>query len=76
MGMFKSPKVAKDPELEKQRAEQARINAENTAQQEADASERKRKVSQNLIGQKSLQDDDMNDFTGYRRKMMGNNKDA
>ena len=75
MGM-KTPRVEKDPELERQRAEQARINKENEAKQTQMAGERKRKATNNLIGQSSLQSDELGDFQGYRRKMMGDNKNA
>ena len=75
MGM-KTSKVEKDPELERQRAEQARINKENEAKQAQMAGERKRKATNNLIGQASLQSDELGDFQGYRRKMMGDNKNA
>jgi hypothetical protein len=76
MGSSKAPTVAKDPELERQRAEQARINKENEAKQLALKEDQTRKQNQNLIGQASLQDDEMGDFSGYRRKMMGGNKNA
>ena len=74
--MFKTPKPAPNPELEKQKADQAKINKQEAERQAFDDSERKRKIAGNMIGSKSLQGDDMDDFSGYRRKMMGGNKYA
>ena len=74
MGMFKTPKPAPNPELEKQKAEQAKINKQEADRQAFETSERKRKLAGNLYGSQSLQGEDMDDFTGYRRKMMGGNK--
>lgn len=74
--MFKTPKPAPNPELEKQKADQAKINKQEAERQAFDDSERKRKIAGNMIGSKSLQGDDMDDFSGYRRKMMGGNKNA
>lgn len=60
-----SPKP--DPELEEQRAaEKARI-AEEKAAEEARKKEADRVRTANLYGQKSLQDEEMQGFTGYRR---------
>ena len=73
MGFMKTPKVAPNPELEKQKAEQKRINKEEADRQAFEKSERDRKIAGNLYGSKSLQGEDMDDFTGYRRKMMGGN---
>lgn len=74
--MFKTPKPAPNPELEKQKADQKRINKEESERQAFEKSERDRKIAGNMIGSKSLQGDDMDDFSGYRRKMMGGNKNA
>jgi hypothetical protein len=76
MGMFKTPKPAPNPELEKQKADQKRINKEESERQAFEKSERDRKISGNMMGSKSLQSAEMDDFTGYRRKMMGGNKNA
>ena len=76
MGMFKTPKPAPNPELEKQKAEQAKINKQEAELQAFETSEKNRKIAGNLYGNKSLQGDDMDDFSGYRRKMMGGNKNA
>lgn len=73
---FKTPKPAPNPELEKQKADQKRINKEEADRQAFDNSEKNRKMAGNLYGAKSLQGEDMNDFSGYRRKMMGGNKNA
>ena len=76
MGFMKTPKVAKDPDLEAKKAEQQKINKEDSERQAFEKSERDRKIAGNMIGSKSLQGDDMDDFSGYRRKMMGGNKNA
>ena len=73
---MKTPKPAPNPELEKQKAEQQKINKEESERQAFEKSERDRKIAGNMMGSKSLQGDDMDDFTGYRRKMMGGNKNA
>ena len=73
---MKTPKVAKDPDLEAKKAEQQKINKEESERQAFEKSERNRKIAGNMIGSKSLQGDDMDDFSGYRRKMMGGNKNA
>ena len=75
--LFSGPKKpAPDPELAKQKAEQVKINKQEADRQAFEGSERNRKIAGNLYGSKSLQGDDMDDFSGYRRKMMGGNKDA
>jgi predicted ribosome quality control (RQC) complex YloA/Tae2 family protein len=76
MGMFKTPKPAPNPELDKQKADQAKINKQEAELQAFETSEKNRKIAGNLYGNKSLQGDDMDDFSGYRRKMMGGNKNA
>lgn len=66
------PKISVDPQLEKQRAEEkARLEDEKkkTAAKKAD-DERKR--TSNLVGSRSLQDDDMVGFGGFRQ--MGSSK--
>ena len=71
MGFMKTPKVEKDPELAKQReAERQRLAAEET-ELENQRLDRNRKIAGNLLGSKSLQDEDMQGFVGYRRKNMG-----
>tara|TARA_R110000744_G_scaffold114088_2_gene213421 strand:+ start:879 stop:1112 length:234 start_codon:yes stop_codon:yes gene_type:complete len=74
--LFSSPKPAPNPELEKQKAEQVKINKQESERQAFESSERKRKIAGNLYGAESTQDEDMEGFTGYRRKMMGGNKNA
>ena len=76
MGMFKTPKPAPNPELDKQKADQPKINKQEAELQAFETSEKNRKIAGNLYGNKSLQGDDMDDFSGYRRKMMGGNKNA
>ena len=76
MGFMKTPKPAPNPELEKQKADQKRINKEESERQAFEKSERDRKIAGNMIGSKSLQSAEMDDFSGYRRKMMGGNKNA
>lgn len=73
---FKTPKPAPNPELERQKADQARINKEEAERQKFDKSERDRKIAANLYGSKSLQDENMQGFGGHRTlltsKKMGN----
>ena len=74
--MFKTPKPAPNPELDKQKADQAKINKQEAERQAFDDSERKRKIAGNMIGSKSLQDESMEGFGGHRTlltsKKMGN----
>ena len=74
--LFKTPKVAPDPELQKQKAEQERINKEEAANQEFGRKEKIRKIASNKIGSRSLQSGELEDFSGYRRKMMGDKGNA
>lgn len=66
--MFKTPKVQEDPELKKQKVEQAKINKQEEERQALVASEKKRKITSNLIGARSLQSAELEDFSGFRRK--------
>tara|TARA_Y100001958_G_C21128011_1_gene470130 strand:+ start:170 stop:460 length:291 start_codon:yes stop_codon:yes gene_type:complete len=72
--LFSTPKPAPDPELQKQKAEQKRINEEEAARQKFQKEERIRKIASNKIGQRSLQSTELEDFTGYRRKNLSKNK--
>ena len=74
--LFKTPKVEPDPELLKQKAEQERINKEEAANQEFGRKEKIRKIASNKIGNRSLQSTELEDFSGYRRKMMGDKGNA
>jgi hypothetical protein len=74
--MFKTPKVAPDLELQAKKAEQERINKQESERQEFERTERIRKIGSNKFGAKSLQSSELEDFSGYRRKMMGENKNA
>ena len=73
---FKTPKPAPNPELEKQKAEQVKINKQEAERQAFETSEKNRKIAGNLFGNKSLQDEDMQGFGGHRTlltsKKMGN----
>tara|TARA_Y100001938_G_C8063108_1_gene418553 strand:+ start:732 stop:977 length:246 start_codon:yes stop_codon:yes gene_type:complete len=71
--MLGSPKIAPDPELQKQKAEQKRINEEEAARQEFNRKENVRKIASNKIGSKSLQSSELEDFTGFRRKNLTKN---
>ena len=58
---------APDPELEKQRAEEkARLEKEK-AEDERRAKDMERKRKANLIGSRSLQDEELKGFGGYRQ---------
>tara|TARA_Y100001954_G_C15600744_1_gene497854 strand:- start:419 stop:709 length:291 start_codon:yes stop_codon:yes gene_type:complete len=72
--LFSTPKPAPDPELQKQKAEQKRINEEEAARQKFQKEERIRKIASNKIGQRSLQSTELEDFTGFRRKNLSKNK--
>ena len=75
--LFSTPKAPPpDPALAESKANQKRLNAENAAEQERLVSERKRKIAGNLLGSKSLQNEDAEGFVGHRRKMMGGNNNA
>ena len=72
MGFMSSPSPpGPDPELVKQReAEEARLKAEQQKEEKRKADfERKKRA--NLLGQRSLQDEDIVGFTGYRRRNLG-----
>ncbi|BAQ87416.1 hypothetical protein [uncultured Mediterranean phage uvMED] len=72
MGFMSAPKPPPpDPELVKQReAEQKRL-AEEKAESERRAADMERKKRANLLGTRSLQDEELEGFTGYRRKNLG-----
>lgn len=74
MGMLSpSPSMPSvDPELKAQReAESARLEKEKKAL-DAEKANQERKRKANLIGQESLQSDEMTGFTGFRQsKNMG-----
>ena len=78
--LLSTPKPAPDPELQKRKAEQERINKEEAARQEFQKKERVRKIATNKIGQRSLQSTELEDFTGFRRlnktKNMGGSYNA
>ncbi len=72
MGFMSPRSPGPDPELEKQRAaEEERLKAERQAEERRkEDAERKRKA--NLVGQRSLQDEEIGGFTGFRtQKNMG-----
>lgn len=72
MGFMSPPKPpGPDPELKKQReAEQARLD-EQKKQDERRAADVERKKRANLLGTRSLQDEEIEGFGGYRRKNLG-----
>lgn len=72
MGFMSPPSVpGPDPELKKQReAEQARLD-EQKKKDESRAADMERKKRANLLGTRSLQDEDIEGFGGYRRKNLG-----
>ena len=74
--LLSTPKVAPDPELQAKKAEQERINKEEADRQEFQRTERIRKTASNKIGSRSLQSSELEDFSGYRRKMMGDKDNA
>ena len=72
MGFMSAPRApGPDPELVKQReAEQKRL-ADEKAETERRAADMERKKRANLLGTRSLQDEDIEGFGGYRRKNLG-----
>jgi len=72
MGFMSPPSPpGPDPELVKQReAEQARLDEQKKAD-ERRAADMERKKRANLLGARSLQDEDVEGFTGFRRKNLG-----
>ena len=72
MGFMSAPKLpGPDPELVKQReAEEARLKKEQEDAAARQAS-MERKQRANLLGQRSLQESELEGFTGYRRKNLG-----
>ena len=72
MGFMSPPSLpGPDPELKKQReAEQARLD-EKKKQDERRAADMERKKRANLLGTRSLQDEEIEGFGGYRRKNLG-----
>ena len=72
MGFMSAPKPPPpDPELVKAReAEQKRL-AEEKAEAERRAADMERKQRANLLGTRSLQDEELEGFGGYRRKNLG-----
>lgn len=64
---FGSSTPPPDPELEQQKAEEkARLEKER-AEEAARKAERDRVRRSNLVGQRSLQSEEMQTFTGYRQ---------
>lgn len=72
MGFMSAPSPpGPDPELVKQReAEEARL-AKDKEETERRAADMERKKRANLLGARSLQDEDIEGFGGYRRKNLG-----
>ena len=72
MGFMSPPKPpGPDPELKKQReAEEARLAAKKK-EDDRRAADMERKKRANLLGTRSLQDEDIEGFGGYRRKNLG-----
>ena len=72
MGFMSAPSPPPpDPELAKQRkAEEERL-AKQKAENERRQADMERKQRQNLLGARSLQDEELEGFGGYRRKNLG-----
>ena len=72
MGFMSAPSPpGPDPELVKQReAEQQRL-AEEKEKADSRAADVERKKRANLLGARSLQDEEIEGFGGYRRKNLG-----
>ncbi len=72
MGFMSTPRPpGPDPELVKKReAEEKRLAGEK-AEAERRAADMERKKRANLLGTRSLQDEELEGFGGYRRKNLG-----
>ncbi len=72
MGFMSAPSPpGPDPELVKQRkAEEERL-AKQKEEERRRTADMERKKRANLLGQRSLQDEELEGFTGYRRRNLG-----
>ena len=67
---FSTPKMpAVDPEAQRLKEEERQRQSMEAQRNENRRLDMNRRVASNLIGSKSLQDDDLEGFTGYRRNM-------
>ena len=72
MGFFGGGTPPPDPELEKMKAEERAKAEREKKEEEARKKEADRVRRNNLVGQRSLQDEGIEGFSGFRR--MGKNK--
>lgn len=67
---FKSPSRPRvNPQVAKQRAEVQARQAAEAAANKAKKADMAMRVSRNLLGKKSLQDEELEGFRGYRKTM-------
>lgn len=72
---FKTPSMpGPDPEAQRLKEEERQRQAAEREAIEKRRQDFNRKVANNLIGSRSLQDEDIEGFGGYRRRNMGQNK--
>ena len=72
---FKMPSMpGPDPEAQRLKEEERQRQAAEREAIEKRRQDLNRKVANNLIGSRSLQDEDIEGFGGYHRRNMGQNK--
>lgn len=72
MGFMSAPRApGPDPELVKQREAEEKRLAEEKAAADRRAADMERKKRANLLGARSLQDEEIEGFGGYRRNNLG-----
>ncbi len=73
--LFSKPKTPQKSEeqVAAEKAEQERL-AKSEADEESRQADQERKRQSNLLGRRSLQDEGVEGFVGYRRKQMGGSK--
>lgn len=73
--LFSSPKATgkSEEQVAAEKAEQERL-AKSEADEKSRQADQERKRKANLLGRRSLQDEGVEGFVGYRRKQMGGSK--
>ena len=70
--LFSTPKMPQKSQEQIDAERQAKLQAERDKRDAEDrAANEERKRKSNLLGARSLQSEDVEGFTGYRRKVMG-----
>ena len=70
--LFSTPKMPQKSQEQIDAERQAKLQAQRDIRDAEDrAADEERKRKENLLGARSLQSEDVEGFTGYRRKVMG-----